>query len=117
METRDFIEAFVQISAEQPGDLRHYVQDFTTISAKAVAAGNLTKQEKGWWFIRGLPIKYYRYAIEQTGAVADKPSTFVFKRLKEAVELRIIATENAERITILLGKDVLNIQLIQELRQ
>ena len=47
METRDFIEAFVQISAEQPGDLRHYVQDFTTISAKAVAAGNLTEQEKG----------------------------------------------------------------------
>ena len=62
--------------------------------------------------MRGLPIKYYMYAIEQTGAVADKPSTFVFKRLKEAVESRIIATENAERMTILLGKDVLNIQLI-----
>ena len=48
METRDFVEAFVRKSAEQPGDLRHYLQDFTTISAKAVAAGNLTKQEKGW---------------------------------------------------------------------
>jgi hypothetical protein len=48
METRDFIEAFVQISTEQPGDVRHYIRDFTTISAKAVAAGNLTKQEKGW---------------------------------------------------------------------
>ena len=48
METRDFVEAFVRISAEQPGDLRHYVHDFTTISAKAVAAGNLTEQEKGW---------------------------------------------------------------------
>ena len=51
METRDFVEAFVQMSAEQLGDLRHYMQDFTTISAKAVAVGNLTKQEKGWWFI------------------------------------------------------------------
>jgi len=47
METRDFIEAFVQKSTEQPGKLRHYIQDFTTISAKAVAAGNLTEQEKG----------------------------------------------------------------------
>jgi hypothetical protein len=47
METRDFIEAFVRKSAEQPGDLRHYVHDFTTILAKAVAVGNLTKQEKG----------------------------------------------------------------------
>jgi hypothetical protein len=47
IETRDFIEAFVQISAEQPGDLRHYMHDFTTISARTVAAGNLTEQEKG----------------------------------------------------------------------
>ena len=32
--------------------------------------------------MRGLPIKYYRYAIEQIGAVADKPSTFIFKKTK-----------------------------------
>jgi hypothetical protein len=67
--------------------------------------------------MRGLPIEHHRYAIEQTGAVVDKPSTFVFKRLKEAVESRIMATENAERMTILLERDVLNVQLIQELRQ
>jgi len=28
---------------EQLGDLCYYIQDFTTISAKAVAVGNLTK--------------------------------------------------------------------------
>ena len=32
--------------------------------------------------------------MEKTGAVADEPSTLIFKRLKEAVELRIIAAEN-----------------------
>ncbi|OCL01020.1 uncharacterized protein K441DRAFT_8929 [Cenococcum geophilum 1.58] len=93
------------------------MQDFTSISAKAVAAGNLTKQEKGRWFMRGLPIEYSRHAIERTGAVVDKPSTFVFERLKEAVESRIVATENAERMAVLLEEDVLNVQLIQELRQ
>ena len=46
--------------------------------------------------MRGLPIKYYRYVIEQTGAVVDKPSTFIFERLKEAVELRIVAIEGAK---------------------
>ena len=117
MEIRDFVEAFVRISIEQPGDLRYYIQDFTTILGKAVAVGNLTEQEKGWWFIQGLPIKYHRYAIEQIGAVVDKPSTFVFERLKEAVELRIMAAENAERMAILPEKDVLNVQLMQELRQ
>ena len=117
METRDFVEAFVRISAEQPGDLRHYIQDFTTISAKAVAAGNLTKQEKGWWFMQGLPIEYRRHAIEKTGAVADEPRTLIFKRLKEAIESRIVAIEGAERINTLLKEDALNIQLVQELRQ
>ena len=116
METRDFVEAFVRISAEQPGDLRHYLQDFTTISARAVAAGNLTKQERGWWFMRGLPIEYRRYAMEKTGAVADEPSTLIFERLKEAVESRIMAAESAERMAVL-EEEVLNVQLVQELRQ
>ena len=78
-------------------------------------AGNLSDLERGWWFIQRLPIKYCRHIIEKTGAVVDKPSTLIFKRLKEAVKLRIIATENAKRIDILLEKDALNVQLIQEL--
>jgi len=67
--------------------------------------------------MQGLPIEYHRHAIEKTGAVADKPSTLVFKRLKEAVELRIIAAENVKQIAVLPEEDILNVQLIQELRQ
>ena len=93
METRDFVEAFVRKSAEQPGDLRHYVHDFTAISARTVAVGNLTEQEKGQWFMRGLPTEYRRYAMEITGAVVDEPRTLIFKRLKEAIKLRIVAIE------------------------
>jgi hypothetical protein len=37
------MEAFIRISTEQLGDLRHYIYDFTTILAKVVAVGNLTK--------------------------------------------------------------------------
>ena len=64
MEIRDFVEAFVRKSTEQLDDVRHYMYDFTTILAKVVAVGNLTKQEKGWWFMRGLPIEFYRYVME-----------------------------------------------------
>ena len=112
MESRDFVEAFVWKSAEQLGDLCYYVHDFTTILARAVAAGNLTEQEKGWWFMWGLPIEYCRHAMEKTGAVVDEPSTLIFERLKEAVKSRIIAVENAEWMDILLEEDALNIQLI-----
>ena len=59
--------------------------------------------------MRGLPIKYYRHVIEKIGAVVDEPRTLVFKRLKEAVELRIVAIEGAKQIDILLEEDVLNI--------
>ena len=55
--------------------------------------------------------------MEQTGAIADKSSTLVFERLKEAVELRMIAVENAKRMAVLLEEDILNVHLIQELRQ
>jgi len=47
--------------------------------------------------------------MEKIGAVVDEPSTLIFKTLKEAVELRIVAVESAERIAVLLKKDVLNI--------
>ena len=66
--------------------------------------------------MRGLPIDYRRHIMEKTGAVADEPSTLIFERLKEAVELRIVATESAKRMAVL-EEEVLNIQLIQELRQ
>ena len=65
--------------------------------------------------MQGLPIKYRRYVIEKIGAIADKPSTLIFKKLKKAVESKIVATENAERIAVFLKEDVLNIQLIQKL--
>jgi len=55
--------------------------------------------------------------MEKTGAIADKPSTLIFKRLKEAIELRIVTIEGAKQIDILLEEDALNVQLIQELRQ
>ena len=61
--------------------------------------------------MRGLPIEYRRHAIEKTRAVADEPSTLVFERLKEAVELRIMAAESAERMAAL-EEEVLNVQLI-----
>ena len=46
--------------------------------------------------MRGLFIKYYRHTIEKTGAVAEEPSTLVFKRLKKAVKSRIMAAENVK---------------------
>ena len=46
--------------------------------------------------MQGLPTKYCRHIIEKTGAVADKLSTFIFKRLKKAIKLKIMATKNAK---------------------
>ena len=43
-----------------------------------------------------LPINYRRHVIKKIGAVADEPRTLIFKRLKEAVELRIVAIEGAK---------------------
>ena len=46
--------------------------------------------------MRGLPIEFRRHVMEMTGAVADEPRTLVFKRLKEAIESRIVAVEGAK---------------------
>ena len=46
--------------------------------------------------MQGLPIKYYRYIIKKTGAIVDESRTLIFKRLKEAVELRIVAVEGTK---------------------
>ena len=57
--------------------------------------------------MRGLPIKYRRHIMEKTEAVVDEPSTLIFKRLIEAVELRMVAIESAKRMAIL--EEVLNV--------
>ena len=40
----------------------------------------------------------------------------MFKKLKKAVESRIVAAENAERMAALPEEDTLNVYLIQELQ-
>ena len=55
--------------------------------------------------------------MEKTGAIADEPRTLIFERLKEAVELRIVAMEGTKQMDVLPEEKVLNVQLIQELRQ
>jgi hypothetical protein len=59
--------------------------------------------------MRGLPIEFRRHVMEKTGAVADEPRTLIFKRLKEAVESRIVAVEGAKRIDVLPEEDALNV--------
>ena len=54
--------------------------------------------------------------MAKTGADPDRRESFDFYQLLRAVESRIIATENAERMAVL-PEDPLNVQLIQELRQ
>ena len=57
----------------------------------------------------GLPIKYRRHLIEKTGAIVEEFSTLMFEELKKAVELRIVAAENAEWMAVLLEEDILNV--------
>ena len=50
--------------------------------------------------------------MAKTGADPDRRESFDFYQLLRAVESRIIATENAERIAVLPEEDTLNIRLI-----
>ena len=54
--------------------------------------------------------------MAKTGADLDRRDSFNFYQLLRAIELRIVAIENAKRIDVLL-EDPLNIRLIQELQQ
>jgi len=47
--------------------------------------------------------------MEQIGAIVDKPNTLRFKRLKEAIELRIVAVEGAKQMDVLPEEDALNV--------
>ena len=95
--------------------MREYCRQFTLISRKVAEAGNLEDGEQGYWFVKGLPLEYRKYAIAKTGADLDRRESFNFYQLLRAVELRIVAAENAERMAVLPEEDTLNIRLIQEL--
>jgi len=46
--------------------------------------------------MRGLPIKYCRYIIEKIEVIANEPSTFVFRRLRQAMLLWMTAIKGAK---------------------
>ena len=111
MELRDFIEAYIQKSAEQPGSLQDYMHNFTNFLAKAVSAGNLSDYKQKQWFVYGLLTNYCRHAMAKTGTVADKPDIFNFDKLRKAVELYIMAAEDAKHMAIFLGGNTQNVQI------
>jgi len=87
------------------------------ISQRVTEAGNLENSERGYLFTKGLPFEYRRHAIAKTGADPDRQKSFDFYQLQRAVESKITATENAERMTILPYGNTQEMQLVQELRQ
>ena len=78
------------------------------ISQKVTEAGNLENGQRGYWFAKGLPLEYRRHVMAKTGADPDRRESFDFYQLLGAVESRIMATENAKRMDVLL-EDPLNI--------
>ena len=118
METVEFLKAYIrQYRDNPPSSLREYCRQFTLISQKATEAGNLDNRKQGYWFVKGLPLKYQKHTMAETEADPDRQKSFNFYQLLRAVELRIMATENAEQMDVLLEEDALNVQLIQELQQ
>ena len=89
--------------------------NFTNFLAKVVSAGNLSDYKQKWWFVHRLLTNYHRHAMTKTGAVADKPDTFDFNKLRKVVELCIITAEDTKHMAILLRGNAQNVQIIQEL--
>ena len=117
METVEFLEAYIRQCISNPPGVREYCRQFILISQRVTEAGNLENGERGYWFVKGLPFEYRRHAMAKTGADPDRRSSFDFCQLLRAVESKIMATENAERMTILPHVNMQEMQLIQEIRQ
>ena len=59
METVEFLEAYVrQYTDSLPSSTREYCRQFTLISQRVTEAGNLENGERGYWFVKGLPLEY-----------------------------------------------------------
>ena len=68
----------MQCSKDPPSSTREYCRQFSLISQRVTEAGNLENGERGYWFAKGLPLKYRRHAMAKTGAAPDKRSSFNF---------------------------------------
>jgi hypothetical protein len=99
METVEFLEAYVlQYRDNPPSSTREYCRQFTLISQRVTEAGNLENGERGYWFAKGLPLKYRRYAMAKTGANPDRRESFDFYQLLRAVEDRLSSYEGADNL-------------------
>jgi len=72
METVEFLEAYVRQYRDSPPSVREYCRQFELISQKVTDAGNLENGQRGYWFAKGLPLKYQRHTIAKTGADPDR---------------------------------------------
>jgi hypothetical protein len=62
LETVEFLEAYVRQCRDNPpsstSSIREYCRQFALISQKVTDAGNLENGQRGYWFVKGLPLEY-----------------------------------------------------------
>ena len=59
IETAKFLEMYIkQYCKNPPSSIHEYCRQFTLISQRVTEAGNLENSKRGYWFAKGLPLKY-----------------------------------------------------------
>ena len=78
LEIVEFLEAYVWQCISNPPGVREYCRQFILISQRVTEADNLENGQQGYWFAKGLLLKYRKYAMAKTGADPDKRESFNF---------------------------------------
>ena len=118
METVEFLEAYVRQYRDNPpsstSSIRDYCRQFELISQKVTDAGNLENGQQGYWFTKGLPLKYQRHTMAKTGANPDRQKSFNFYQLQRAVETRLSSYKGADRLSKIDPKEQSLRQLVEQ---
>jgi len=118
METVEFLKAYVmQCSKNPPYSIREYYRQFTLISQRAAEADSLENGERGYWFTKGLPLKYQRHAIAKIGSNPDRRRSFNFYHLKKAIEDQVSANEGANQMSLESGHKTGIRQLVNQFQE
>jgi hypothetical protein len=79
-------------------NIREYLQEFQIRSRRCIEAGTIEENRRGYYLLKGLPLKQATRILEKFGLRTDNPTKFEYKKLQNYLSNRLEVEEEAKML-------------------
>jgi hypothetical protein len=98
-ERMEYFEHWLQQCQARNGlNIREYLQEFQIRSKRCIEAGTVEEEQRGFYLVKGLPLRQATKILKKYRLRTDKPKDFQYKKIRDYLTKRLETEEEARML-------------------